>query len=119
MIGVGTGARRVGVNLDDQAVRADRSRGQGHRSDQGAMSGAVRGVDDDGQVGQLAQDGHRGKVERVARRRLEGADASFTQDHVGVARGEDVLGGHQPLLDGRAEAAFQEHRPATLAHRTQ
>ena len=69
-----------------------------------------------GQVGALPDDGHGREVERVAGGRLEGADAALAEDDVGVARREDVLGGHEPLLDGRRQAALQEHRLAALAH---
>ena len=53
---------------------------------------------------------HRGQVHRVARVRLERADAALAQDDVGVARADDVLGGHQPLLDRRAVAALEHDR---------
>ena len=58
-------------------------------------------------------------VEGEAGRRLVGADAALAQDDVAVAMGEDVLGGQQPLLDGRPHAALQEHRLLRLAHLVQ
>ena len=45
------------------------------------------------------------------------ADAALAEDHVGVARAEDVLGGHEPLLDRGPEAALEQHRLAGLAGR--
>ena len=56
----------------------------------------------------------RSSVKRVVG--LEGADAALAQDHVRVARGQDVLGGEQELLDGRGHAALEQHGLAHLAH---
>ena len=115
LVAIGLGVGGIGMDLDDEAVGADRGAGEGHRSDQGAIPGAVRRVDDDRQVRLQPQDRHGREVERVARGGLEGADAALAEDHVRVARREDVLGGHEPLLDRRREAALQEHRVAALA----
>ena len=52
------------------------------------------------------------QVHRVAGVGLEGADAALAEDDVGVARADDVLGRHQPLLDGRAVAALEHDRLA-------
>src|SRR5690606_16759495 len=70
-------------------------------------AGCVRGVHDDGQVRELADEGEDAEVEGVARHRLEGADAALAEDDLPVAGGEDVLGGHEPLLDGGGEAALE------------
>ena len=51
----------------------------------------------------MVEEWHGGQVERVARGRLEGADAALAEDDVRVAGGDDVLGGHEPLLDRGAE----------------
>jgi hypothetical protein len=42
-------------------------------------------------------------------------DPPLAEDDVGVAAGQEVLGAHQPLLDGGREASFEEHRLAGLA----
>ena len=101
----------VGWTSTMTAVGADGDAAQGHRPHQRALAGPVARVDHDRQVGQLAEERDRGQVERVAGVRLEGPDAALAQDHVRVARAEDVLGGHQPLLDRRAKAALEQDRP--------
>src|SRR5206468_3179463 len=70
---------------------------------------------DDRQVCDAAQERKHAEVERVAGERLERADAAFAKDDVAVAARDDVLGGHEPLLDGRGQAALQHHRFAQLA----
>jgi hypothetical protein len=102
------------VHLDDDAVRAHRRPGNGEWPAEGPVARAVRRVHDDGQVRPLADDRHGRQVERVARGGLEGADAPLAEHDVGVARGEDVLGGHEPLLDGGREPALQEDGRAAL-----
>jgi hypothetical protein len=59
-----------------------------------------------------AQDRHSIQVERVARRRLKGANAALTENDLAVPRSKDVLGGEQPLFDRAREAALQHHRHA-------
>ena len=77
----------------------DRDAADRQRLDEPALAGGVRRVDDDRQVGQVVEQRHGGEVHRVARVRLERPDAALAEDHVGVAGADDVLGGHQPLLD--------------------
>ena len=60
---------------------------------------------------QVVEQRHRRQVHRVAGVRLERPDAALAEDHVRVAGADDVLGGHQPFLDRRAEAALEHHRP--------
>ena len=117
LVAVGPRVGRIGMDLDDQAVGADGGARQGHRRNERSVAGAVAGVDDDRQVRPGAEDGHRREVERVAGRGLEGADAALAQDHVRVAGRQDVLGGQQPLLDRRGQAALEQHRPAALPDR--
>ncbi len=108
---VGPGGAGVGVRLHEQPVGAGRDRGQGERRHQGAGAGGVRRVDQHRRARDGPGDGHRGQVERVARHRLEGADAALAQDHARAAGGQQVLGGEQPFLDGGAGGALEQHRP--------
>ena len=62
---------------------------------------------------------HRGEVEGVAGVRLERPDAPLAEDDVGVARRDDVLGGHEELLDRRPEAALEHDRPGDPAGRVE
>ena len=89
------------------------------RLDEPALAGRVARVDDHRQVGQVVEERDGRQVERVAGVRLEGPDAALAQDHVRVAAADDVLGAHQPLLDRRAEAALEHHRPGDPADRGQ
>ena len=79
----------------------------------------MRRIDDHRQVGEVVEEGHGGQVERVAGICLERPDASFAQDHVGIAGADDVLGRHQPLLDRRAVPALEHHRPGDPSDRGQ
>ena len=60
---------------------------------------------------------HRRHVEHVADRRLERAHAALAQHDVEVAALRDVLGGHQPLLVRRGQAALEHHRLARRRRR--
>ena len=74
--------------------------------------GRVRRVDDHRQVRRRLDERHGADVEGVADRRLEGADAALAQHDVEVAALRDVLGGHQPLLDGGGHPALEHDRLA-------
>src|SRR5215211_3060279 len=105
-----------GMDLDDYAVGAGRGRRERERLHERALPGRVARVDHDRQVGQLAKHRHRHQVEREALTRLVGADAALAEHHVLVALLEDVLRGHQELLERRRVPALQEHRDARAAH---
>src|SRR5216683_562425 len=98
-----------GMHLDDQAVRAPGHRGERHRTDQGVAASRLRRIDDHGQVRELAHERHRVEVQREPSRGLERADAALAKDHAAVALRQHVLGGEQPLLDGRRHAALEQH----------
>ena len=68
-----------------------------------------------GRCARSCVDRHRGDVEGVARRLLEGADPALAQHDVEVAALRDVLRRHQPLLDRRAHAALEHDRLAGVA----
>ena len=106
---VGEGIVGVRVDLHDQPVGARGNRGQGERRDQRPAAGALRRVDDHGQVGELPNQRHRVDVEREAGRRLEGADPALAEHHVAVSLAQQVLRGQQPLLDGRGHPPLQHH----------
>ena len=76
---------RIGVHLDDHAVGAGRDGRQRERQHQVEAAGGVARVDDHRQVAGELDDGHRADVQRVARGRLEGADAALAEDDVAVA----------------------------------
>ena len=59
--------------------------------------------------------GHGADVERVAGRGLERPDAALAEHDVEVAALRDVLGRHQPLLDGGVHAALEQDRLAGRA----
>ena len=107
----------VRVDLDHDPVGPDRDAAEGERLDQPALAGGVARVDDDRQVGQPVEERHRGEIHRVPGVRLERPDAALAQDHVGIPGADDVLGGHQEFLDGRAVAALEHHRAARPARR--
>ena len=45
----------------------------------------------------------------------EGADAALAEDHLVVALAHDILGGHEELFEGGAEAALEQDGLAQLA----
>jgi len=49
------------------------------------------------------------EVKRVARDRLERADAAFAQDYLLVSGSEQIFGRQQQILDLRSEPALQQH----------
>ena len=57
------------------------------------------------------------QVQRVAGVVREGADAALAEDHVVIALRQDVLGGHQELVDRGGHAALEQHRLARRARR--
>ena len=63
----------------------------------------------------FVDDGHSGEVEGVAGVLLEGADAALAEDDLLVAARHDILGAHDPLFDGVAQAALEQHRLVHLA----
>ena len=87
-----------------------------HGLHQVGFAGGVAGVYDDRQVSLLVDDGHSGEVQRVAGVLFKGADAALAEDDVLVAAGHDVLSGHDPLLDGVAQAALEQHGLVHLAN---
>ena len=83
--------------------------------DELALADAVGGVAEDGEVGELFEDGDGGDVHGVAGVGFEGADAALAEDEVVVAAGEDVLGGEEDFLDGGGDAALHEDGLADVA----
>ena len=93
------------MHLHQNAVGTGRHRRQGHRPHLVAHAGAVAGIDEDRQVAEFLDHRDRGQVERVAGIGLEGTNAALAQNHrVGAVR-QQVLGGHQQILDGGGQTA--------------
>ena len=90
-----------------QAVGAGGNGGEHHRLHQVGFAGGVAGVHNDGQVSLFVDDGHGGQIQRVAGVLFKSADAALAQDHVLVAACHDVLGAHDPLLNGVGQAALE------------
>ena len=67
-------------------------------------------------MGLFVDDGHSGEVEGVAGVLLKGADAPLAENNLLVAAGHDILCGHDPLLDGVAQAALEQNRLVHLTH---
>ena len=111
LLAVAKGLGGVRMHFDEQAVGAHRDRAA-HSAHEIGAAATLAGIDDDGEVGFLFRDGHRGEIERVARVRFEGADAALAEQDVRVAVGEDVFGGEQPFLDVLAQAALEQDRLA-------
>ena len=111
----------VFVHLDQQAVGAARRRGQRHRDDEVADARAVRRIDQHRQVRLLLHIGDGVEVERVARRRLEGADAALAQDDLSFAgRRADIrrrAADPRPWPQARASAAPACRRSPTAFSR--
>jgi hypothetical protein len=91
LVAVGERGGRLGVHLDEQAVGARGHRRERERRDERRAAAGVARVDQHRQVRLGAEHRHRGHVERVARRRLEGADAALAEDHALVALHAHVL----------------------------
>jgi hypothetical protein len=104
------------VHLYLQTVRTGSHGGDHHRLYQIGLAGGVAGVYHDGQMGLFVDDGHSGKIQRVAGVLFKGADAALAEDDLLVAACHDVLGAHDPLLDGVAQAALEQHGFVHLAH---
>jgi hypothetical protein len=73
------------VNLDDQAVGADRNSRLRSGTNQAPAAGGMGRIDNHRQMTQLVQNWDGGKVQGVARRSLEGSNASLTKDYLIVS----------------------------------
>jgi len=105
----------VVVDLDHHAVGANGDGGTGQGFHHPELAGGVAGIHDDGQVAQALDGQHGGKVQGVAGVGFVGADAALAEDHIGVAASHDVLGAHEPLLDGGGKAALEQDGLLRLA----
>ena len=91
------------MHFDQNAVGSGCDGCAGHGQHAVALAGAVAGVDEDGQMAEALHGGNNAEVERVARVIGEGAHAALAEDHFVVALAHDVLGGHQELVERRAQ----------------
>ena len=96
--------------FDQQPVRARGHRGPGHRDHFVSDPRTVARIRDHRKVRELFDHRDGADVERVPGIVLERPDPPFTEDHLMIASGHDVLCGHQPVLDGRGHPALQHHR---------
>ncbi len=80
------------------------------------IAGGVAGVEDDRQVRMVLD--HRDGVDvgGEAGGGFEGDDAALAEDHLRVAFGHDIFGGHQQILDAAAEAALEQHGDLHAPH---
>src|SRR6266705_3330301 len=86
------------MNFNHDTMRAYRARGPRQRRDPFAATGGMAWIDNYGQMCALAQHRHRGKIEGVACRSFERANAALTKDDAPVAFGHDVLSRRQPFI---------------------
>src|SRR5690606_28875053 len=100
----------IGVHLDDQSICAGCKRRTRHGWYLIAKPSAVARVCHDRQVRQLVHERYCREVEHVANRRIEAANTAFTQYHVRVPLGENVLGAEQELLNRCSHSALQQYR---------
>src|SRR5712664_38238 len=106
---VGEGFFRLVMDFDEQAVGADSDSGARKRQNFVALAGAVAGVDKNGKMAAFFYGGNDGEVERVARKIRERSNAPLAEHDVVIALGEDVLRGHQELVERGGHAALEEY----------
>ncbi len=106
---VGEGFFRLVMNFDEEAIGADGDRGAGKRQNFVALAGAVAGIDKNREMAAFFYRGNDGEIERVAGKIGEGSNAAFAEHYVVIALGEDVLGGHEELVERRGHAALEEN----------
>src|SRR5271163_119366 len=82
--------RRV-MGFDHDAIGATGDGGAGHGLDLEALSGAVAGVNENGQMAEAVYGRHNAEVERIARVVTECADTALTQRNVVIAFAHYVL----------------------------
>ncbi len=104
------------MHLDDQSVRARCDGGKRQRRDKVGTPAGVARIHDHRQVRRALEHRNGSHVERVARRRLERADAPLAQDDLVVPTRQDVFGGQQQFLDRGGHSTLQQDRPADFTH---
>src|SRR5687768_17234842 len=96
------------VSFDHETVGTGSDRGQRHRLNQFRTAGSVRRIDDYRERAVFLQIRYRVQIESVASRRLKGADSAFAEDDPVVSTPDDIVGGLDPLVDGRGERALEQ-----------
>ena len=104
------------VHFDHEASAPGGDGGERHLRDIVAQPIPCVGSTTTGKQRLCFQDRDRVQIERVSGHRLEGADASFTKQDVGVAFAQDVFGAHEQVVDRRAKASLEQNGQATAAH---
>ena len=106
---IGEGFFGLVMNFDEKAIGTDGDGGARKREDFVALSGAVGGIDENGEVAAFFDGGDDGEVEGVAGEVGKSADAAFAEHDVVVALGEDVFGGHEEFVESGRHAAFEKN----------
>ena len=70
----------------------------------------MTGIDDDRKMGQALDHGDSIEVKRVSGVRLKRSDPAFTEDHILIATGENVLCRHEKLFNSGRDASLEENR---------
>ena len=110
LLAVGECFLGVRVDFDQQAIGAAGNGGFAKWGDPVSHAGTMRRVDDDRQWRTLLDGRHNRKCQSVADVRFKGADASFTEDHVGIAFSDNVLSRLEQFLQGGAPSTLEQDR---------
>ena len=98
------------MRLDDQAVSTGSDGCAGQRLHHITAACCVGRVDDDRQVAEHLNQRNSGDIQIIADQLLKGTDAALTQNNIGIAACENVLGSHEELLHGGGQTALEEDR---------
>ena len=97
------------MHLDDQPVGAGGDRGECQRRHERRVAAGMARIDDHREMRLALEHRNRRDVERVARRRLVGANPALAQHDVVIPVRHDVLGRHQQFFNRRRQAALEQH----------
>src|SRR5688500_1848056 len=97
------------MDLEQQAVGAGGDGRARHRRNHGSNAGAMGGVGNDWEMRQRLDDRYRAEVQQIPGLIVEAANATLTQNDVGIALCQNILGAEQQLLDRSREASLDEN----------
>ena len=98
------------MHFNYKTVRSDSGRRDGDRVDHPRMPRGVRRIDNDRKMGKSVQKRNYAEIERISQGGLKRPDAALAENHVRIARGDDVFGAHQKFLNRRRHSSLQEDR---------